>query len=307
MGQLLTSSAKKCMRYDETPHFEHSMEDGYQLNQNQNDFGYLYYVQGGVTLNPIPTCIYEFDWYSDYDYSSMRYLCNEYGHKYDYDNMYEHNKSFDSEKLIHEDDYYSFDLDPSVIIYNNWGNWPGEEFRYYALDFGGGIRLKYTLPRFTHDNIYVYLTEGLDLRNFDKYDMTDPALLSWDWFTETGNFILRAYDMGDSYEWRYTDGTVTICALFNQIGLHDDTNIYSIFYGFFTYMYIYSSEGLFQGKTATVKKYNYYNQSTPIVTTYTFDHVDDHVGYNVIGFPIFSYNDPFNGPFTVNYYDIEIR
>ena len=280
-------------------------------NQNPYDFGFIYYVTNDSVTRIVTSPIYECDLYSEIDDHYISYLCDENGYQYNVnkytDDIY---IKFDSEKLIREDDYMYINLTPYNTIYNNYGAWI--EDASSREDFGGGVRLRYMpRPSSLHDNIYVYLANNSVYTGmFDpdsSVDMTDPNVLNGNAWGEpfaVTNEILHAYNMGDCYDCRNSDGSVTVEIFFNKIGKHPKTNEYSIFYGVNTWIYIYSSAGNFRGKRSRVRNYNYNNQTTPIETYYTFDHVDDYVGYNVIGFPIFTWA---GGSYIVNYYDIYIR
>ena len=279
-------------------------------NQNPGDFGFIYYVTNGAYTGIVVSPIYEFDYYSEIDGDYIDYLCDENGYQYNV-NKYTNDKykKFDSEKLIREDDYMYISLRPFNTIYNNYGSWKEDDS--FPDDFGGGVRLRYMPSSSPHDNIYVYLSNNnVYTGMFDpdsSVDMTDPNVLNgntWDEHFAVTNEILHAYDMGDGYNYRNTDGSVTVEIFFNNIGLNSSTGEYSIFYGFNTWIYIYSSGGNFRGKRARVRTYNYNNQTTPIETFYTFDRITNNTGYNIIGFPIFTWS---GGSQIVNYYDIYIR
>lgn len=310
MEQLIRSNyggQEHYAHYYNFKEFSHGMWNVYWPNQNPNDFGYIYYTQDGISSLK-GTCIYEFDWYSEIDSHYIDYLCDENGYQYNV-NKYTNDKykKFDSEKLIREDDYMYINLSTNMTIYNNYGYW--REYDSKSDDFGGGVILTYNARNNPHDNIYVYLSNNyMSTSTFDpdsSIDMTDPNVLNGNTYGRSfavENEILHAYDMGDCYNYRNWDGSVTVEILFNKIGKNTDTNEYSIFYGFNTWIYIYSSGGNFRDKTARVLTYNYNNQSTPIQNTYTFDRITNNTGYNIIGFPIFS------GSMSniVNYYDITI-
>ena len=317
MGQLLTSS-KKCIHWNEfTPTFSHGMRDSSISNQNPDDFGFLYFLKTtnmGTTKTLKGTTLYEFDKFSGQYGSTLEYLCDNCGAKYFFwstDTTSGNNETykdygsyevFDAEKLIHNDNIGTIDLSPTTTIYNNRGNWSYGQ--YWGGTYGGGIMLTYTPSVYKHDNIYVYLTSGpMNTNYFTLYDMTDPDVLSDS--TALYNNILHAYDMGDCYNYISDGGFVDIAVVFNKIGQHSTSGEYSIFYGFDTWIYIYSTTSNFRNKTASVKMYNNDYPTTPYEKTYTFDHFDDYIGYNVIGFPIFT-NYIYNGPQIVNYYDITI-
>ena len=316
MGQLLKSS-KKCMHYDDHPTFSHGMRDNSISNQNPDDFGFLYFLKIGkigTTKTLKGTCIYDFDKFSSYRGYDVDYLCDERGTQYSFGigepyksyGSYGSYKLLDSEKLIHDDDF-SYCYTHKTVSKNDYGNW--SYGKRYGGTYGGGIFITYTPSLSTHDIIYVYLTNGpLRTNYFTLYDMTDPDVLSG---TATGHYsgaasnnILHVYDMGDCYNYLSDGGFVDIAILFNKIGKHSTSNKYSIFYGYSTWIYIYSLAGNFRGKIASVKKYNYDNQSTPIQTSYVFDHTDNNIGYNIIGLPMFDL-DP-NKAYMPNYYDITI-
>ena len=279
-------------------------------NQNPYDFGFIYYVTNDSYTRIVTSAIYECDLYSEIDGHYISYLCDENGYQYNVnkytDDIY---IKFDSEKLIREDDYMYINLTPYDTIYNNYGAW--KEDASSREDFGGGVRLRYMPSSSPHDNIYVYLANhSVYTGMFDpnsSVDMTDPNVLNGNAWGEpfaVTNEILHAYNMGDCYNCRNSDGSVTVEIFFNKIGKHPKTNEYSIFYGVNTWIYIYSSAGNFRGKRSRVRNYNYNNQTTPIETYYTFDHIDDNIGYNIIGFQIFKWA---GGSYIVNYYDIYIR
>ena len=323
MAKLIVSSSNKCIHYDESKEFSHGMWSVansiliYTPNRNPDDFGFLYYVDGGY-LKPSGSCIYEFDYYCIYNEyrSSLQYLCDDHGNQYtfgtgatykSYNNSGSY-RSIDSEKLIHDYNYLVLSLNPtSNKIYNNHGNWYGNNPQ---TQIGGGFNITY-YPS-SHDNIYVYLTNGpLKTSYFTLYDMTNPDVLAGN---ATGNpsgalynNILHAYDMGDCYNYRdNSDGSVNITIIFNNIGKDLDSNTYSLFYGTNTWIYIYSSAGNFRRKKALVQKYNDDYPTTPYEVTYTFDHNDDNIGFNIIGFPLFEWRSTGSRGYLVNYYDILI-
>ena len=80
MGKLLKNANKKCIRYNECSKFSHSSSSNYILNQNPNDFGFLYYNKSGGYSLIGGTCKYEFDKYSYYDGTNgiIEYLCDDY-------------------------------------------------------------------------------------------------------------------------------------------------------------------------------------------------------------------------------------
>ena len=314
MEQLIRSNygnQEHYAHYYNFKEFSHGAFSTAIKNQNPGDFGFIYYVTNGAYAGIVTSAIYECDYYSEIDDHYINYLCDENGYQYNV-NKYTNDKyiKFDSEKLIREDDYMYIDLKPFNSIYNNYGAW--KEDASSPDDFGGGVRLRYMpRPSLTHDNIYVYLSNNyVNTGMFDpdsSVDMTDPNVLNGNAWGEpfaVTEEILHAYDMGDCYNYLNNDGSVTVEIFFNKIGKHPETNEYSIFYGVNTWIYIYSSAGNFRGKRARVRNYNYYNQTTPIETTYTFERVTSNAGYNVIGFPIFTWKD---GSYIVNYYDIYIR
>lgn len=325
MGQLFTLGAEgnKCIHYDECPMFNHGMISSTVANQNPYDFGFLYYVKnpmgGAVKKNYlVGTCIYDFDhiYYVGKQNDKLFYLGDDFFAQYKFDSSgtyksygnYGSYKLFNSEKLMHSDDEDYLSLNPIATIHNDSGSW----YSFYnsmnsSRNIGGGFNISYRKPNSDPDNIYVYLiNHALDTSYFRIYDLTDSDVLCYDHKAVKYN-ILRAYDMGDCYNYRSTDGFVYISIIFNNIGTNSTSGEYSLRYGFDTWIYIYSSGGGFQGKTVNVQKYNYNNQSTPISTTYTFDHEDDNtrdhnIGYNVIGLPVFDWSSSY----IVNYYDINI-
>ena len=326
MHKLIIRSSNKCIRYDESKEFSHGMWSVandffiYTPNRNPDDFGFLYYVDPSMGLKPSGSCIYEFDYYCIYNEnrSSLQYLCDDRGNQYvfnstatykSYNNSGSY-RSIDSEKLIHDNNYMVLSLNPtSNKIYNNNGNWYG---RNPQTQIGGGVNITYYPKSPYHDNIYVYLTNGTLFTNyFTLYDMTNPDVLAGN---ATGhrsgalyNNILHAYDMGDCYNYRdNSDGSVNITIIFNNIGKDLDSNTYSLFYGTNTWIYIYSSAGNFSGKKAIVQKYNDDYPTTPYEVTYTFDHCDDNIGHNIIGFPMFEWRSTGSMGYLVNYYDILI-
>ena len=307
MGKLFTNNKGKCERYDEQGTFNHNIGSYYILNQNQNDFGFLYYYKSNSYNEIIATLIYDFDKYSYYDGRSgvINYLCDDYGNQYDFSSgSY---RSVGSSKLIHESDYKSINLNPistsSVsIINNNCGNWPKKGGS--ANSFGGGVNLTYRPT--SSDYIYIYLTNGpLDVGAFDAYDMTDPYVLAGDPGDSVAlQFdILRVYSTENTMNYRNTNGEVNIHIPFNCIGRSSDSGEYSIFYGLNTWLYLYSSRSHFQGKKAQVITFNY---RTPRGATalYSFGAMTNNIGYNVIGFPIFKKEEA--GSYMVNYYSITV-
>ena len=318
MGQLLriTGSAKYYAHYYNFRDFSHGMWSTTVENQNPNDFGYIYYVQNG-SKNLVGTCIYEFDYYCFYNDggSSSKYLCDERGNQYvfnssatykSYNNSGSY-RSIDSKKLIHSNNLNTLSLNPtSNTIYNNRGNWYAHNI---TSSIGGGFNITY-YPS-SHDNIYVYLTNGpLKTSYFTLYDMTDTDALAGN---ATGNpsgalysNILHAYNIEDCYSYLNNDGSVNISIIFNNIGKNSTSNEYSIFYGTKTWIYIYSSAENFRRKKALVQKYNDDYPTTPYEVTYTFDHNDDNIGYNIIGFPLFEWRSTGSRGYLVNYYDILI-
>ena len=318
MAQLLriTGSAKYYAHYYNFRDFSHGMWSTTVENQNPNDFGYIYYVQNG-SKNLVGTCIYEFDYYCFYNDggSSSKYLCDERGNQYvfnssatykSYNNSGSY-RSIDSKKLIHSNNLNTLSLNPtSNTIYNNRGNWYAHNI---TSSIGGGFNITY-YPS-SHDNIYVYLTNGpLKTSYFTLYDMTDTDALAGN---ATGNpsgalysNILHAYNIEDCYSYLNNDGSVNISIIFNNIGKNSTSNEYSIFYGTKTWIYIYSSAENFRRKKALVQKYNDDYPTTPYEVTYTFDHNDDNIGYNIIGFPLFEWRSTGSRGYLVNYYDILI-
>ena len=129
MGKLYTNNKGKCERYNELDTFNHNIGSDYILNQNPNDFGFLYYYKSGAYSQIIAKLIYDFDKYSNYNKRDgiIDYLCDDYGNQYDFSSgSY---RSVGSNKLIHESDYKSINLNPSSTgsvstIDNNCGNWP---------------------------------------------------------------------------------------------------------------------------------------------------------------------------------------
>lgn len=319
MAQLLriTGSAKYYAHYYNFREFSHGMWSTTVENQNPNDFGYIYYVQNG-SKNLVGTCIYEFDYYCFYNDggSSSKYLCDDRGNQYtfgtgatykSYNNSGSY-RSIDSEKLIHGNNLNTLSLNPtSNTIYNNRGNWYAHNI---TSSIGGGFNITY-YPS-SHDNVYVYLTNGpLKTSYFTLYDMTNPDVLAGN---ATGNIsgalysnILHAYDMGDCYSYLNNDGSINISIIFNNIGKNSTSNEYSIFYGTKTWIYIYSSTGNFRRKKALVQKYNDDYPTTPYEVIYTFDHNDDNIGYNIIGFPLFEWRSTTGAKgYLINYYNILI-
>lgn len=325
MGKLIASSSDKCLHYYESNTFSHGMwsvDNNFYLytpNRNPDDFGFLYYVDPSMGLKPSGSCIYEFDYYCIYNEhrSTLQYLCDDDGNQYVFNRNATYKsyndcgsyRSIDSKKLIHSDNYLVLSLDPtSNKIYNNHGNWYGHNPQ---TTIGGGLNITY-YPS-SHDNIYVYLTNGpLNTSYFTLYDMRNPDVLYGDATGNTSgalyNNILHAYDMGDCYNYRdNSDGSVNITIIFNRIGKDLDSNTYSLFYGTNTWIYIYSSADNFRYKTASVKKYNDDYPTTPYEKTYTFDHNGDNIGYCVIGFPMFEWRSTTGSRgWLVNYYDIII-
>lgn len=314
MGKLIRSSNSKYIRYYDHWTFNHMMISGSAANQNPYDFGFLYFVQNGNN-NLVGSCMYEFDMFSDVNtyLGTMAILCDDYGRHYDMDSMsYE---SLDIRKLIHGDDYYAIDLyaqaSADKYIYNNYENWIISN-SMNSIEYGGGFNLTYW-PSSFNDNIYVYLTNnGLYPDYFDSYDMTDPYTLGGGTSGNSialENNILHMYSMGNVNDYLNDDGSLTIRIAFNNIGYNQSSGEFSIFYGFNTCIYVYSSGGGFQGKTACVKKYNYnYPATSPFVQYFDFsmskDNVNNNIGTNLIGFPIFDWTPD---AYIVNYYDIEIR
>lgn len=320
MAKLIRSnyaSQKQYAHYYSFKEFSHGMWNVDFENQNISDFGYLYYVKNG-NKNLVGSCIYEFDYYSFYNdgSSSSQYLCDDRGNQYVFNNgatykSYNNSgsyRSIDSEKLIHANNLNTLSLNPtSNTIYNNHGNWYSHNI---TSSIGGGFNITY-YPS-SHDNIYVYLTNGpLKTSYFTLYDMTDINALAGN---ATGNpsgalysNILHAYDMGDCYSYLNNDGSINISIIFNNIGKNSISNEYSIFYGTKTWIYIYSSAGNFRRKKALVQKYNDAYPTTPYEVTYTFDHNDDNIGYNIIGFPLFEWRSTSGAKgYLVNYYNILI-
>ena len=104
MGKLLKNNSKKCERYNERPKFNHKIGSPYVMNQNPNDFGFLYYYKSNSYDKIIATLIYDFDKYSEYDdiRGTITYLCDNYGSQYDFSSgSY---RSIGRNKLIHESD-----------------------------------------------------------------------------------------------------------------------------------------------------------------------------------------------------------
>lgn len=317
------------IHFGENVFFDHGMWGSDFENQNPNDFGFLYYVKNG-SKTLVGSCIYEFDYLSEFDSSndSIKYLCDFLGNQYKYgyegtgfgySASYKEYGSYylmDSEKLIHENDYQYISVDPFSNNSRNWldnnsGNWVGAQD---SSAYGGGVYLSYKPSSPYHDNIYVYLTNGpLRTNHFTMYDMTDDLVLAGYSSSRAAsdskalmNNILHAYDMGDCYNYRNNSGYVTIQIIFNNIGMNSTSGEYSIFYGLNTWIYIYSSSGKFHGKKANVQKYNSYNRDEPIQSTHTFSqyNTDDNIGYDVIGFPIIEYYS--GGAWVTNYYNISI-
>lgn len=277
------------------------------MNQNPNDFGFLYYYQSGGYSAIAGTCIYDFDKYSNYNKRDgiIDYLWDDYGNQYDFSSgSY---RSVGSNKLIHESDYKSINLNPTSTgsvsrIDNNCSNWPKKGGS--ANSFGGGVNLTYRPT--SSDHIYIYLTNGpLSIGDFDHYDMTDPYVLGGDTGNSVAlqNNILRVYSTGNTMDYRNTNREVSIHIPFNCIGRSSDSGYYSIFYGLNTWLYLYSSKSHFQGKKARVITFN---SHTPGGATalYSFGAMTNNIGYNVIGFPIFKKGDA--GSYMVNYYLINV-
>ena len=314
MGKLRTSS-EKCIHYYERKFFQHGMLGIDFENQNLKDFGYIYYIQNG-SKNLVGSCIYEFDYYSIYNgiISTLEYLCDERGNQYVFNkttathpsyNKCGSYRSIDSEKLIHNDNFLNLNLNPtSDPIYNNRGNWYGHNI---TSSIGGGINITYT-PSVSsgNDNIYVYLTNGnIPTSYFELYSMTDPDELSGNGQALYSN-ILHAYVIGNSYDYLSKDRSANISIIFNNIAKNPTSNKYSIFYGFNTWVYIYSPAGSFRNKKALVQKYNDDYPTTPYEKVYTLDHYDNNVGYSIIGFPLFEWRSTGSGGYLVNYYNILI-
>lgn len=307
MGQLYRNNKGKCERYNEQGTFNHNIGSNYISNQNQNDFGFLYYYKSNSYNKIIATLIYDFDKYSYYNGRDgiIDYLCDDYGNQYDFSSgSY---RSVGSNKLIHESDYKSINLNPTStdsvsIIDNNCGNWPKRGGS--ANSYGGGVNLSYRPT--SSDHIYIYLTNGpLSVGAFDHYDMTDHYVLGGDTGNSVAleNNILRVYSTEDTNKYKNTNGEVSIHIPFNCIGRSSDSGYYSIFYGVNTWLYLYSSASQFQGKRAQVITFN---SHTPRGATalYSFGAMTDNIGYNVIGFPIFKKGDA--GSYMVNYYLINV-
>lgn len=314
MGKLRTSS-KKCIHYYEHKFFQHGMWGIDFENQNLKDFGYIYYIQNG-SKNLVGSCIYEFDYYSIYNgnISTLEYLCDERGNQYVFNkttathpsyNKCGSYRSIDSKKLIHNDNFLNLNLNPtSDPIYNNRGNWYGHNI---TSSIGGGINITYT-PSVSsgNDDIYVYLTNGnIPTSYFELYSGTDPDELSGNGQALYSN-ILHAYVIGNSYDYLSKDRSANISIIFNNIRKNPTSNKYSIFYGFNTWVYIYSPAGSFQHKKALVQKYNDDYQTRPYEKVYTLDHYDNNVGYSIIGFPLFEWRSTGSGGYLVNYYNILI-
>lgn len=307
MGQLFTNNKGKCERYDEQGTFNHNIGSNYILNQNPNDFGFLYYYKSNSYNKIIATLIYDFDKYSYYKGRDgiIDYLCDDYGNQYDFSSgSY---RSVGSNKLIHDSDYKSINLNPTSTgsvsrIDNNCGNWPKKGGD--TGSFGGGVNLTYRPT--SSDYIYIYLTNGpLDVGAFDHYDMTDHYVLGGDPGDSVAlRFdILRVYSTGNTTNYRNTNGEVSIHIPFNCIGRISDSGYYSIFYGLNTWLYLYSSASHFQGKKARVITFN---SRTPggASALYSFGAMTNNIGINVIGFPIFKKGDA--GSYMVNYYSINV-
>lgn len=304
MGQLLKNNSKKCERYNERPTFNHKIGSPYVMNQNPNDFGFLYYNKSDGYSLIGETCVYDFDKYSEYDYirGTITYLCDNYGNQYDFSSgSY---RSVGSKKLIHESDYKSISLNPTSNILNNCGGWP--KIDGYADSWGGGVNLNYR-PN-SSDYIYIYLTNGPvnNIEIFDHYDMTDPYYLAGDPGNSIAlqNNILHVYSTDNTNNNRNTNENVSIHIPFNNIGHNSRTNHYSIFYGLNTWLYLYSSAHNFQGRNAQVIRFN---DSNPAGATanYKFGAMTNNIGNNVIGFPIVGYWT--SGSYMVNYYLINVR
>ena len=302
MGQLLKNNSKKCERYNERPKFNHKIGSPYVMNQNPNDFGFLYYNQSNSYSLIEGTCVYDFDKYSEYDdiRGTITYLCDNYGSQYDFSSgSY---RSIGSNKLIHESDYKSINLNPTSRILNNCGGWP--KVGGSANSFGGGVNLTYRPT--SSDYIYIYLTNGpLDVDVFSHYDMTDPYFLGGDPGDSVAlqNDILRVYSTENTDHYRNTNREVSIHIPFNCIGRSSESGYYSIFYGVNTWLYLYSSAHNFQGRNAQVTRFNNSNPAGAIAN-YKFGAMTDNIGNNVIGFPIFTYVDA--GRYRVNYYTINV-
>lgn len=301
MGKLSKNDNKKCIRYNECSKFSHSSSSrNHILNQNPNDFGFLYYNKSGGYSLIGGTCKYEFDKYSYYDGTNgiIEYLCDDYGHQYDFSSgSY---RLIDLYKLIHESDYKSIDLNPTDTIINNCGNWP--RIGGSKNTFGGGVNLTY-YPT-SSDDIYIYLTNGPvdNIDDWSHYDMTHPWVLggyNGDCMALKNN-ILRVYSTGNTYDHKNTGGNVNIHIPFNNIGRNSSSRNYSIFYGLNTWVYLYSSNHMFKS-TATVQTFNDAHPAKPAMTTYQFGQMTDNIGHSVIGFPIITYA---GGAFMVNYYTI---
>lgn len=157
MGKLFTNNKGKCERYNEQDTFNHNIGSNTVLNQNQHDFGFLYYYKSN-SYNPIiATLIYDFDKYSYYKGRDgiIDYLCDNYGNQYDFSSgSY---RSVGSGKLIHESDYKSINLNPTSsssvrVINNNCGSWPKKNGS--TNSFGGGVNLSYRPT--SSDHIYIF-------------------------------------------------------------------------------------------------------------------------------------------------------
>ena len=308
MGQLFTNNKGKCERYNEQGTFNHNIGSNYFLNQNQNDFGFLYYYKSNSYNNISGTLIYDFDKYSYYNGRDgiIDYLCDDYGNQYDFSSgSY---RSVGSNKLIHESDYKSINLNPtstgSVSTFlNNCGRWPKKGGS--TNSFGGGVNLSYKPT--SSDHIYIYLTNGpLDVGVFEHYNMTDPYILGGDPGDSVAlqNDILRVYSTDNTNNYRNTDGYVNIHIPFNCIGRSSDSGYYSIFYGVNTWLYLYSSASQFQGKRARVTTFNSRKPGGTPTDYYRFGAMTNNIGVNVIGFPIFKKEDA--GSYMVNYYTINV-
>lgn len=308
MGKLLKNNNKKCERYNEDQTFSHYISSDYIANQNTNDFGFFYYNQSGGYSLIAPTLIYDFDKYSYYygTNGTITYLCDDYGNQYNFNGSGNY-RSVGSDKLIHESDYKSINLNPTSstsvrVINNNCGSWPKKGGS--TNSFGGGVNLSYRPT--SSDYIYIYLTNGpLNTDVFSHHDMTDPYVLGGDPGNSVAleNNILRVYSTGNTMNYRNTNGYVNIHIPFNCIGRSSESGDYSIFYGLNTWLYLYSSASQFQGKKAQVIMYNS-RAPRGTRTIYNFGAITDNIGPNVIGFPIFKAEDA--GSYMVNYYTINV-
>ena len=308
MGKLFTNNKGKCERYNEQGTFNHNIGSNTVLNQNQNDFGFLYYYKSN-SYNPIiATLIYDFDKYSYYNGRDgiIDYLCDNYGNQYDFSSG--NYRSVGSDKLIHESDYKSINLNPTSsssvrVINNNCGSWPKKNGS--TNSFGGGVNLSYKPT--SSDYIYIYLTNGpLSVGDFNHYDMTDHYVLGGDPGNSVAleNNILRVYSTENTNNYRNTNGYVNIHIPFNCIGRSTDSRYYSIFYGVNTWLYLYSSASHFQGKKAQVITFNSSTPGGTRPTIYNFGAMTNNIGINVIGFPIFT--NVGAGTYRVNYYTINV-